>query len=217
MKLKIGQSVKVKKGILCPDDPEFDICGWQGRISEINEETVGITWDSVTLHEMPELYIEKSEDDGLDWTTIYLSFDDVESAEPRDSKSDVDKIQDSLEDRFMWTGMGEEGKRIQTVVNSAKSNSEIDILDAWEKHLKEYLKFPFEAFVDEFQSRGPINQGDKLKIHDIEMSDDLYGIIVKCRKGRKQYHFPLVDLAAIDKKSDNARNIKDYRTWFSNR
>ena len=63
MNLKTGKSVKVRKGILCPDDPEFDLSGWQGRIIEVSEDedgemTIGIAWDSLTLKEMPERYIE---------------------------------------------------------------------------------------------------------------------------------------------------------------
>ncbi len=42
-------------------------------------------------------------------------------------------------------------------------------------------------------------------------------IIVTCKAGRKKYAFPLADLAAIEKKSDNARHIQDYRVWFANR
>ena len=38
MKYKIGQSVRVKRGILCPDDPDYDLSGWQGRIIDIDEE-----------------------------------------------------------------------------------------------------------------------------------------------------------------------------------
>ena len=70
MKYKIGQSAKVKRGILCPDDPDYDLSGWQGRIidiveEEVDEPTIGITWDSITLEEMPKTYIEKSEKEGL--------------------------------------------------------------------------------------------------------------------------------------------------------
>ena len=46
---------------------------------------------------------------------------------------------------------------------------------------------------------------------------DLYGVIASCKAGRRRYDFPLVDLAAIDEKSENARHIQDYRVWFANR
>jgi hypothetical protein len=115
MKLKTGQSVKVKKGILCPDDPEFDLSGWQGRVIDIGEDENGetiidIAWDSITLKEMSEEYIVKFEDDGLDWASMYLFPSDVEQVKERDSKKDTDKIRNELENRFGFIGMGEEGK-----------------------------------------------------------------------------------------------------------
>ena len=52
MKFKIGQTVKVKNGVLCPDDSEFDLSGWTGRIIDLVEDeepTIGIEFDSITL------------------------------------------------------------------------------------------------------------------------------------------------------------------------
>ena len=222
MKLKTGESVKVRKGILCPDDPEFDLSGWQGRIIEVSEDEngemiIGIAWDSLTLKEMPELYIEKSETDGLDWAVIYLSPSDVEQVKLRDSEKDTDEIRKKIEDRFEWLGMGEEGKRIQAIVNSVENNDEWELMKIWKKHLKQNLKFPFESVVDEYQSRGSFKQGDRLRVSGIETVDDPYGVIVSCKAGRRQFHFPLADLAAVDNKSDNAMHIQDYRVWFANR
>ena len=52
--LKIGNSVKVKEGMQCPDLADLCIGGWQGRVSEIGEGDDGngiicIRWDSITL------------------------------------------------------------------------------------------------------------------------------------------------------------------------
>ena len=110
MKFRMGQSVRVKRGILCPDDPDFDLSGWQGRIIDIDEEevdepTIGITWDSITLEEMPKTYIEKSEKEGLSWSDIYLGPNDVEPTQPRDSEDDVAQIREELEARFGWISL----------------------------------------------------------------------------------------------------------------
>jgi len=53
-----------------------------------------------------------------------------------------------------------------------------------------------------------------LRIEDV---DDLYGVIVSCRRGRQRFDFPLADLAAVDQNSPNAEPIQDYRVWFANR
>ena len=80
MKFKIGQSVKVRKGILCSDDPEFDLRDWNGRIIDVSEweMIVGIAWDSITLKKIPERYIEKSERAGLNRAVMYLSPSDID-------------------------------------------------------------------------------------------------------------------------------------------
>ena len=82
MVLKLKDSVVIKSGVR---DPDLDISieGWQGRISDINEELVCIDWDSVTLKNMEASIITRCEQDGLDWTKIYLLADDVALKQPR--------------------------------------------------------------------------------------------------------------------------------------
>jgi hypothetical protein len=63
----------------------------------------------------------------------------------------------------------------------------------------------------------PIRQRDKLIIIDVKLVDDHYGVIVSCKSGHSRFDIPLADIAAVDKNSDNARHIHDYRVWFANR
>lgn len=54
MRFKIGDSVRVRKGVLCPDNDAVCLAGWQGRIFEIEDrDLIGIRWDSITLKNMP--------------------------------------------------------------------------------------------------------------------------------------------------------------------
>ena len=220
MKFKIGQTVKVKNGVLCPDDSEFDLSGWTGRIIDLVEDeepTIGIEFDSITLKDMPEKYVKKSEQEGLDWSRIYLDVNDVERTESRDTEKDAKNARKEINKRFEWIGIGSEGELIQSVINSAESYKEWDALKAWKKYLEKNLQFPFVTFIHETWGRGPLNEGDILKVFGIELVDDHYGIIVACRKERKRYDFPLVDLKVTEKKSINSNIIEAYRTWFANR
>ena len=220
MKFKIGQTVKVKNGVLCPDDSEFDLSGWTGRIIDLVEDeepTVCIEFDSITLKNMPEKFIKKSEQEGLDWSRIYLDVNDVERTKSRDTEQEAKIVRNEIKKHFEWIGIGSEGELIQSVINVAESFKEWDALKAWEKYLEENLQFPFETLIHEYQERGPLNEGDKLKVFGIELVDDHYGIIVACRKERKRYDFPLVDLKVTEKKSINSNIIEAYRTWFANR
>jgi hypothetical protein len=148
---------------------------------------------------------------------MYLFPSDVEQVNERDSKKDTDKIRNELENRFGWIGMGEEGERIQAVVNSAKNSSDYEIMKTWGNYLEKHLKFPFESIVEEYYGKLPIRQRDKLIIIDVKLVDDHYGVIVSCKSGHSRFDIPLADIAAVDKNSDNARHIHDYRVWFANR
>jgi hypothetical protein len=224
MNFHIGDSVRVKAGVRDPDDPNFDIGGWQGRVTDLShanepqEPTIGLAWDSLTLKIMPKQSIERCAREGLNWAETYLYPDELEPARPRDSQKDVDRVREEIQARVSWLGIGPEGDHIQEVVNSAKSRRARDILAAWRAELERTLRFPFEAIVDEFQDRGPFRADDRvtvLRFHQV--ADEVYGILVICRKGQRLYEFPLSDLAAHDKKSPNADAIQDYRVWHANR
>jgi len=71
MNFHIGDPVRVKAGVRDPDDPNFDIGGWQGRVTDIShanepqEPTIGLAWDSLTLKVMPQQSIERYERERL--------------------------------------------------------------------------------------------------------------------------------------------------------
>ncbi|MCI0692865.1 calcium-binding protein [candidate division KSB1 bacterium] len=218
LNLKIGDSVVVKSGVKDPD-LGIDIEGWQGRIVEIEKKdnSVGIAWDSITLKSMPEWIIEKCEVEGLDWRQMNLETTEVEFAKSRDTTKAVEKMIEKLESKHAWDHLDEEGKRIQAVLAGVDPDDEWAAVEAWEKHLRKVLQFPFDAKVFESQDRGPLQYGDKVSVKEITMIDDLYGIIVEVRFGRKKYHFPLCDLEAVDKKQPNYQTVHDFAVWFANR
>lgn len=83
--LKVGDEVKVKEGVMCPDFEDLDIGGWQGEIIEIlNDEDnvddvlVCIKWNNKTLGNMPRRFIDQGEEEGLDNDVMYLNIEDVE-------------------------------------------------------------------------------------------------------------------------------------------
>jgi hypothetical protein len=80
--LEIGDSVKVRDGMMCPDLEDLCIEGWQGKVSEVGEDKdgntlIGIRWDSITLKNLPDYFIEQSEEEGLDCARMYLWQEDV--------------------------------------------------------------------------------------------------------------------------------------------
>lgn len=214
MEFSLGDSVKVKEGIMCPDDDSVCIGGWQGRIFEIEEggDIVGIRWDSITLKQLPREYIKRSETEGLGWTEMYLSVDEMEPALPRDSQTETDIIGQKMESELFWLGEGKEGERILKVIADVD-----DKYESWNCHLAQVLSFPFDARVSEPQDKGPLDEGDKVQVRGIVEADDHYGVLVDITCGRQRFIFPLCDLTVRDRKSLNYTPVKDYCVWFANR
>ena len=219
---KVGDSVAAKPGT----NLDGDISGWQGRIVDIYQHedaearTILIEWDSITLQNMPESVIIHCEREGLDWAEMGLFEHEVLLITVRDTEDDVAEVQAEIHDQYVWIGMGDDeaqGRRIQAIMNSVNKHDEIAVLEAWDRHLRANLTFPFEAEVYEFQERGPLKVGDKMKVVSIAECDDLYGIIVEVRIKRNKSHFPLCDLEVCNKKSSNHPLVADYRFWFANR
>lgn len=103
---EVGNTVKVKEGIVCPDMENLDISGWQGRISEITKDDndhllVYIEWDSITLENMPDIFIEDSEENGLGFDCMSLFDSEVELARSRNTKEDRDKTVKKIRDEHM--------------------------------------------------------------------------------------------------------------------
>jgi len=224
-KLQLGDSVVVKPNIE-ELDLNINIGGWQGRVAEIEEEDslIGIDWDSLTLKQIPDKTIVYCEVEGLDWARAYLAPEDLEQTTARDSVDDVEEAIEQIESKhdFSWLDEGadeteEIDRRIYTILDNAEDESEEAAYEAWQEHFQEVLQFPFEAEVVEWQEEGPLQEGDKVKVVSIYEDDDIYGILVSLRHGRKKYEFPLCDLEVLDKSSANYQPVKDYAIWFANR
>ena len=150
----------------------------------------------------------------MDWQQFYLGVDDIQRAQSRDTQRDVDEVVDEIASRVYWYSLGEEGKRIQGVLTGVEDDWEA--FKAWERHLEQNLRFPFEAVVSEYQERGRLRQGDRIQILEISVLDDLYGVIVSGKRGSESIDLPLCDLAVVGQ-GVNEQVVSDYALWFANR
>jgi hypothetical protein len=174
--------------------------------------------DSVTLKKMPRSMIEDCEEEGLDWREMRLGVSDVKPASPRDTEEDVEGAIQEIESHTAWISLGEEGKRIQKVLDGIDPDDTMEILEAWEAHLSKMLKFPFEAEIVEHVSRSSLRIGDRVTVKGLVKDvDDLYGVFVKVTSGHGGNEFPLCDLEATDKQEKNYQLVKDYVVWYANR
>lgn len=214
----VGDSVVAKSGGVDPD-LGVDIGGWCGRVAEEPgaDGLTLISWDSITLRNMPAAVIVQCEEQGLDWTGMGLSVQEVEPTSPRDTKADVVRAVEELAKKYAWVYLGKEGHRINKVLSGVDPDDEMAIVETWEGHLKKNLAFPFEAEVVEHPERSPLRTGDRVTVQGIVDADDHYGVIVRLRRRGQRYDFPLCDLEVTDKHSPNYQVVRDYVVWFANR
>ena len=214
MTVDIGDTVKVKKGVKCPDDASISIGGWQGRIISIEENLIGIQWDSITIGAMPRKFMMESEREGLAWAEMILSAEEIELAVSRDREADAERIIDELENKYRWLDGSDEGERIFTVIAEVDADDEED---AWITYLQRTLTFPFSAKITEYHGRGRLAAGDELRVQGLDEADDRHGILVHVAFKKEHFVFLLRNLTVLDKMSPNYTPIKDYRVWFANR
>ncbi len=232
--MKIGDSVKVKKGVSV-DDLNVNIEGWQGRIIEIDDELVTFELDCITLSGLSDDYIIDSITEGLEFTLFNLEKDELEIVQPRDTQDEVDRMQVELESRF---SNDEEKKRITAVLGTKSQKVNEKNQDKYFEYLKEYLvkpcilksqsDFPWEeshffGFMSEQEHKRLAKDNPSCK--DTFEFIDFDGIIsvedgicikVKRLSDRKRFDMLLRDLEVVDKRSPNFLLVSDYSSWMTN-
>jgi hypothetical protein len=97
---------------------------------------------------------------------------------------------------------------------------------SWESWLKEKLTFPFlvkrmededDAYFTGIADHQPFRLGHEMKVVGIDVEDDLCGVIVKVREGRRAGYVPLCDVEVIDKEDPNYWPVREYVVWFANK
>src|SRR5260370_198506 len=207
----IGESVVVKPGVTDPDTYR-DSGGWQVCISAIidEEDIRTIQWDSLTLKSIPQAHIAWSEEEGLSWSEMNLLPEEVEPALARDTEDDVAATIAELESQTSWLYLGgEQGQRIQAIVNRAQGHDELAVFRTWHAYLQEPLVVPVAAIVEEYQ-RGPVRQGARVSVLAITLLDGTYGTIVAVKHKREVNKLPLCDLKATEADAETRQLVGDY-------
>jgi hypothetical protein len=218
---QVGDSVVVKPSIQDPDYGE-DMSGWRGRVTEIDARPpdpplITIQWDSLTLRKMSRGTITRAEKEGLDWSTMGLYASEVKPAAPRDTFVDVESALSEIASHVAWLHLGDEGERIQEVLDEVDPDDEDACLEAWFNHFEKTLTFPFDAILAESVHYGPIRTGDTVRVIALDEVFEDYGILVDVKKKRRTYQLPLADLEVKEKHAPQHQAERDYAVWFANR
>jgi len=95
----------------------------------------------------------------------------------------------------------------------------------WVQWLSKKLTFPFEVEriddAEEYVLKGqatknePFRLGHNFNAISVADLDDVYGLILKCKEGRRIGYVPLLDLGLKDENSDNKHVIDEFLEWYS--
>lgn len=217
--LKIGDHVQVMPGTR-DLDYDTDLSGWQGEVTELDEDDRGnllvlIEWDSQTLEDMPDEAIEKSEEDGLSWLEMYLLESEVQRTERRDTPQQRQAMQERRAAQFPWAYLGEQGRRIQAVLQGVDLDDEWAAFRAWDAHLRQHMKLPFMADIAEPVEADWLKVDDRVKVVAFEAPDETRGVRVRVAKEKRQANLALYDLEFAGKGTPNEELLDDYLTWYA--
>lgn len=177
---------------------------------------VEVTLDSLVINSLPEDYIIETlrQTDIYSFNHFYLDENDVELATARDTPQDVENALEAIEKKYYWQALSDDSPEDELIVTVLSDHEFDSDWEAWEEYLEKHLKFPFQVEIVEGDNFS--NHGQVFKVHEIYEFDEHYGIMVKGKQGRRTVYYPLCDLEAVKKDSDNYVIVKAYAVWFAN-
>ncbi len=232
--MNIGDSVRIKEGIISPDYDNLIIGGWEGRIMDVDNDMITIELDSITLSELREDYIINSMEEVVEWSLICLEINEVDVVKPRDSQNDVLLKQNEINMRYL----DEEEKRIFEILGNTDNSVNKNTLQKYYKYLKKNFKLPcILTGMEDFDWEEPYVIGgwdekeyEKLKLTHASYTDkfefikfinkinERKGIEIKVKRlsDKKKFNLPLWDLEVVDNNSPNFLLVSDYSSWMTN-
>jgi hypothetical protein len=216
---KRQDSVIVRAGTKEPEHPQNDISGWQGRVIDFMEGDEGqiltlVEWDSYTLENMPEAFIEERADHSWDWEAMSLEVSCLELTHARDNYYRVERVQARLSARHFWPLIPAAGDRIAKFLLNLNPADESSIFSAWHQWLYEQLKFPFEACIERNSPGSPALKGDFVTVAGLAPFDPLTGVHGEVHYRNYVLQIPLANLIVLNENSLNHQFIDDYKLWF---
>jgi hypothetical protein len=113
-------------------------------------------------------------------------------------------------------GVQEVDEHYAEIFKDVDVENEYALLDKWEEYLSQTLQFPFETEVAETE-RGGLKIGTKIKLLALDDYDEMYGVFGVGKGAMGAVTYPICNLEAVDKKSENYELLRDYVVWFANR
>jgi len=225
--LDVGDRVRVKDGVVDPDDENQRIGGWTGTIIDIDESSdpvlILLEWDASTLTElMGKQALERAEREGLQGERMWLHLTEVERLDPTKATEPPQPVNRALKPRGRYdVPMTDEEIRVTHLFGLPESAGPpavtYEALEVYHDYLCAHVRFPF--YGEYSRETAPLrNTSDYLKVTglaDVDDWDAFYGLLCEARQGRRHIVVPLAEVE-VDSQDPNHQLIEDYRVWFWN-
>ena len=221
-RFQVGDSVRVKYGVIDPDFSDVPLGGWSGTVKEVeqadDEITYDIKWNKRTLDGMHPIYRKRCERDGLEMQSMWLGEEDLEP----DDMTPV-PIEQPTEIKTPPLSEKDQDDRVRMALGLTHDDPLPDVsiktLMTYFHYLVANLKFPFVTSY--WAEPGPLSskkvtvQISRLVDPIVHEFDEGYGLFCIGRDQDEESEIPL-DEIELKKKDPNYRLISDYSYWFHN-
>ncbi len=215
-RFRIGDRVRVRRGVRDVDHPDIPLGGWAGTIFQVGKRRIfGVLWNRDTLASMHPIYKRRCTIDGLALEQCWLGEEDLES----DSGGPLAIEQPShITPRPLSTES--QGDRVRMVFGLTSDDFLPDVdedsLEAYYDRLVEQMSLPAEA-----RYRPPENFFDPLPLRNVQAValdrqigwDEEEGILCTIRTADGEEAVPLYELE-FRRSDPNNRLVGDYVAWF---
>jgi uncharacterized protein YodC (DUF2158 family) len=211
---KVGDKVRVKKGVMDVEYPDMPMGGWAGTISEIHKDGMyTIRWTKETLTAIHPVFKKRCERDGMVLEEYWLGDDDLEP----DAGGPLE-IEQPKEIATKPLSPKDQDDRIRMVFgltsNDPLPDVEMDTLEQYHAYLLEHLAFPFFA-----EHGAEYGHPERVKViglgvpNDEAMIDETSGVLCEARLEGQIVTLPVGEL---EEPNRNRQVFRDYCYWFHN-
>ncbi|MDD4787536.1 MAG: calcium-binding protein [Pirellulales bacterium] len=218
-KFKVGDRVRVKRGIRDTEYPDMPLGGWAGIISASDKDGMfTVRWSREILAAIHPVVKKRCDRDGMELEEYWLGEDDLEPDEggPLGIEQPTEITTKPLSPR-------DQDDRVRMVFGLTSNDPlpavDYEMLQRYQERLSKDLVFPFGARytveTGPFSSRTipvkVVGLGDPGE----PMIDETYGIFREARQEGRLVTLPLGELE-VNQGKPNRQLIADYSYWFWN-
>lgn len=212
---KVGDRVRVKRGIIDIEYPDLPLGGWAGKVIELSGEMCVVEWSEATLAAIHPVYKNRCERDGSHCEIYHLPSDELE----RDTGGPLD-IEQPTQIVSRPLSPTDQEDRIRVVFGLTSDDLLPDVcnetLHAYHQYLLQHLVVPFPA-----QHGVKHRQAEKVDVIGLIPPDEEpvldaeYGLVCAIRSEQQAVTLPVGELDDVE--GNPARQlVGDYCHWFHN-